>query len=149
MTDERPGRGSVIEKSPETEALGAGGTAGVTLLRIVASLAVPVKSPLCRCGSPSNSFATPEANRLVLAIVAIVVGVIGVFAAVLGDGPRRQPASGPVRRGGATLRIRWSCARDPDRVPGLSGHQHRHHRLPGRPKSRPLSDLTTTVRVHR
>jgi alpha-glucoside transport system permease protein len=79
MTDERPGRGPVTEANPETEPLGAGGTAGVTLLRIVASLAVPIIS-FVLLWITFEFLRNAEANRLVLAIVAIVVGVAGVFA---------------------------------------------------------------------
>jgi alpha-glucoside transport system permease protein len=79
MTDERPGRGPVTEANPETEPLGAGGTAGVTLLRIVASLAVPIIS-FVLLWITFEFLRNAEANRLVLAIVAIVVGVVGVFA---------------------------------------------------------------------
>ena len=79
MTDERPGRGPVTDANPETEPLGAGGTAGVTLLRIVASLAVPIIS-FVLLWITFEFLRNAEANRLVLAIVAIVVGVVGVFA---------------------------------------------------------------------
>ncbi len=79
MSDDRPGRGTVIEKTSDMEALGAGGAAGVTVLRIVASLAVPIIS-FVLLWITFEFLRDAEANRLVLAIVAIVVGVVGVFA---------------------------------------------------------------------
>ena len=79
MTDDRPGRGSVMEKTSSTEELGAGGLAGVTVLRIIAALAVPIISFVV-LWLTFEFLRDAEANRLVLAIVAIVVGVAGVFA---------------------------------------------------------------------
>lgn len=79
MTDDRPGRGSVMEKTSGTEELGAGAVAGVTVLRIIAALAVPIISFVV-LWLTFEFLRDAEANRLVLAVVAIVVGVAGVFA---------------------------------------------------------------------
>ena len=59
MTDERPGRGSTMERTSSTEELGAGGLAGVTILRIIAALAVPIVSFVV-LWLTSNSSATPR-----------------------------------------------------------------------------------------
>ena len=57
----------------------AGGLAGVAVLRIIAALAVPIISFVV-LWLTFEFLRNAEANRLVLAVVAIVVGVLGVFA---------------------------------------------------------------------
>jgi alpha-glucoside transport system permease protein len=79
MTGEDPGQGTLTEERTDAEAIGAGGLAGVAVLRIVASLAVPIIA-FVGLWLTFEFLRDAEASRLVLALVAIVVGVAGVFA---------------------------------------------------------------------
>jgi alpha-glucoside transport system permease protein len=79
MTDDDPGRGTQIQERIDSEQLGPGGIAGVAILRIVAALAVPIISVVV-LWLTFQFLRDADANRLVLALVAIVVGVAGVFS---------------------------------------------------------------------
>ncbi len=79
MADDDPGRGTVTKERVDSDELGAGGTAGVAILRIIAAFAVPIISFVV-LWLTFEFLRDAEANRLVLALVAIVVGVAGVFA---------------------------------------------------------------------
>ena len=79
MTDRDQGRGTLTETEPEAPPVGPGGFAGIAVLRIVASLAVPVVA-FVALWLTFEFLRDAEASRLVLATVAMVVGVGGVFA---------------------------------------------------------------------
>ncbi len=79
MTDGDQGRGTLTETEAEAPPVGPGGFAGIAVLRIVASLAVPVVA-FVALWLTFEFLRDAEASRLVLATVAMVVGVGGVFA---------------------------------------------------------------------
>ncbi len=79
MTEDDQGRDTLTEQQPDTQPVGTGGIAGIAVLRIVASLAVPIIS-FAALWFTFEFLRDAEASRLMLAIVALVVGVGGVFA---------------------------------------------------------------------
>ena len=101
----------------------------------------PTSSGAGCCGSPQRSrsrssaffllsatfqfLRDEDANRGLVVLVAIVVGVVGVFALYWAMNRVVGSASRSVPRGRATVGLRWSRAGHPERLPAVPGDQHR------------------------
>ena len=115
---------------------------GVRVLAVVAILLASSRRRSTSCGT-----ATPTGSLIVG--VALVVGVGGVFFAVLGDGPVRRLAAGALPRGGPAVRVRRArrCHPHVFLIYPVINTILISFKDAQRPAS--SSGSTTTVRVHR
>ncbi len=121
MEPERPGG-----RPPDTVGEGRAPALLLYLIRLLASLLIPVFTVVVLVVS-FNYLRNQNANRLLQVFIAIVVGVVGVWVALLGNGPIRGGPSGAVPCRHSPVHLRGAGGRHPDRVPGVPGGQHGDH----------------------
>ena len=121
---------------------------GVVLLRGLVALADP-GGGLRVLWRRSTTCATRTPTGSLVVLVAVGVGVGGVFVLYWAMNRRRGPPARAVPGGRPTVGVRRARPGDPGRVPGLSADQHDPDQLQGRRGRELRRARQLQVRVHR